>query len=349
MDEYRYCPVCGAEYSAKVLFCPDCFAMLVREEELQRPKSAPSNKRDGYYMYCPYCGAEYDPDTKECGDCFVKLVSAGELQKLRTQAEAQVKQSRQAVVYIAQNSAEAQEITELLQREGLQATVELVDTEAAGLTFTPGLIIQVVVPPAQQEKALFILQYVLSAPAGEPNAQEDISEKKRRLEAAIEAEEAGLPALEEFFGEAGELRRRSMDAALEFVEGVDVLINWVVRNCLEQELSHGLMRAVGEACRMLGEEEPEQATREFAPGLKNPDAWVRWNFCFALGRLGADPAIRHLVGALRDPDPEVRSEAIDQLYSLEGTDLGYDSDLEPEEQPEALARWQKLASEIDDM
>ena len=347
MEEYRYCPVCGAEYSVKVLFCPDCFTMLVREEELQRPKSAPSNKRVDQYMYCPYCGAEYDPDSEECSDCFVKLVSAGEFQRLRAKAEAKVEHSRKTVVYITQNKAEAQEIAELLQHEGLQAMVELIDTKATGLTFTPGWINHVVVPAAQEEKALFILQYALPASAGTPSAQEDLSEKKRRLEAAADAEEAGLSALEEFFGDAAELRRRAMDVALEFVEGADLLINWVVRNCLEQELSGGLMRAVSEACNLLGEEEPEQAAREFGQGLRSPDAWVRKNFCFALGKLSIDMVIPQLVSALYDPDSAVRSEAIDQLYSLEGTSLGYDSDLEPEEQNEALAKWKKLASRIE--
>lgn len=297
--------------------------------------------------YCPACGGKFDENIEYCPHCAMPLLSSRDLPEVSiTEGEAR---ENEVVVYVTGDLGEAGYVADMLGREGLDARVHSIDTEAAGLTFTPRTLLHVTVPSVQKEKALAILQFGLSSHAEEPGVREDLSEKKRRLEAAIEAEEAGLPALEEFFGDAVELQRQAMDAALEFVEGVDLLINWVVRNCLEQELPQGLMRAVGEACRLLGEEEPEQAAREFAPGLKNPDARVRRNFCFALGCLRDDPAIRHLVGALRDPDLEVRNEAMDQLYVLEGTDLGYDPDLEPEEQPEALARWQRLASEIDDM
>ena len=252
----------------------------------------------------------------------------------------------EAVVHVTVDLAEAEYIAEALSREGLSVQVYSIDTEATGLTFTPRTLLHVAVPVTHEERALSLLQFGLSVTKGETSSPEEFGLKKRRLNAAINAEEAGLSALEEFFGDTAELRQQSMDAALEFVEGVDLLINWVVRNCLEQELSGGLMRAVSEACNLLGEEEPEQAAEELAQGLKSPDAWIRKNFCFALGKLGIDLVIPQLVGALHDPDQEVRSEAIDQLYSLEGTSLGYDSDIEPEEQKEALEKWKKLASKI---
>jgi hypothetical protein len=297
------------------------------------------------FKYCPACGEEFEAYLDHCPHCATPLVDKDDLPEVNVvQGEAG---ENEAVVHITEDLGEAEYIAETLGREGLSVQVYSIDTEAAGLTFRPRTLLHIAVPTTQQERALSVLQFGLSAPRGESISPEEFNLKKRRLEAAIRAEEAGLPALEEFFGETIELRQQAMDSALEFVEGVDLLINWIVRNCLEQELAHGILRAVGEACRLLGEEEPEQAAREFAQGLKSPDAWSRRNFCFVLGKLGADLVIPPLVNALHDPDPAVRSEAIDQLYALEGTSLGYDSDLEPEQQSDALAKWKKLASRIE--
>jgi hypothetical protein len=297
------------------------------------------------YMYCPACGGEFEDNMEYCPHCAAPLVEKRDLPEVKI-ADGAASEG-EAVVYVSGDMGEAGQVAEALRREGLQVQVYSVNTRAAGLTFTPRTLLHVAVPAAQADRALSALRYGLSTQATDANLSEDLSKKMNRLEAAIQAEEAGLPALEEFFSDAPELRQRAMDAALEFVEGVDVLINWVVRICLEQELADGLMRAVGEACSLLGEEEPELAAREMAPGLKSPDAWVRKNFCFALGKLGADMSISLLVDALLDPSPEVRNEAMDQLYVLEGTSLGYDPDLEPEEQREALAKWRELASRLE--
>lgn len=297
------------------------------------------------YMYCPACGGEFEEAMQYCPHCAAPLVEKRDLPDVKI-IEGELREG-EAIVYISGDLSEAGYVTEALRREGLQAQVYSVNTRAAGLTFTPRTLLHVAVPAGQADRALSALRYGLSARPIEPNPSEGLAEKKRRLEAAIEAEEAGLPALEEFFSDIRELRQLAMDAALEFVEGVDLLIGWTVRICLEQELADNLMRAVGEACSLLGEEEPEQAAREMAPGLKSPDAWVRKNFCFALGKLGTDASVSLLVETLLDPSPEVRSEAIDQLYTLEGTSLGYDPDLEPDEQREALAKWRDLASGLE--
>jgi hypothetical protein len=297
------------------------------------------------YRYCPACGGQFEAYLDYCPHCATPLVDEDDLPGLRV-IEGEVGQN-EVVVHITADLGEAEHIALLLGQEGIPVQVYSIDTKAAGLTFTSRTLLHIAVPAAMEEKVVFLLQMRSSIPTGDKGPSPDQADKKRRLEAAIQAEEEGLAALEEFFAESDDLRQQAMDAALEFVEGVDLLVNWVARACLGQELAHGLMRAVGEACIMLGEEEPEQAVAGLAPGLQSPDAWVRKNFCFALGKLGADPAVPYLVSALRDPSPEVRNEAIDQLHFLEGTSLGYEPDLEPEEQLEALEKWQKLASRIE--
>jgi len=295
------------------------------------------------YKYCPRCGAEYDADIEECADCFVKLVSANELREAR--AGAQAEEPQEAVIHITGDQGEAGELARELQAEGISVRVDLIDTRAAGMTFRPGRIFHIVVPAEEEEKARFVLQYHLSA--GQPGCGlcEQDTEKTRRLETAIKGGEEWLPALAEFFGEASDLRIEALRAALEFEEaGRDLVAGWVIRICREHELQPGLMQAVGDACFMLGAEHPEWAAAELEPELVSGDSWVRKNFCFALGKLGTELAIPALVSALRDPDPQVRSEAIDHLYNFEHSDFGFEPDFEPAQQPEALARWEKLAS-----
>ncbi len=304
------------------------------------------------YKYCPRCGAEYDPGVEQCADCFAKLVSAEEMHRIREAAEESQKPS-DAVVHITGDSEEAEEIARALQEDGISARIDPVDTEAAGMTFRPGLIFHVAVPAEEEEKAHFILQYKLAATTqsqggatgdfGWHKTQEAVS----RLEAAMAAGEDGLAALAEFFGESAELRMEAVKAALEYEEaGRELVVEWVKKICREHELGPGMMQAVGDACFLLGAEHPEWAVEQLAPELMSPDVWVRKNFCYALGKLETELAIPFLVTELRDPNPEVRNEALDHLYNFEHTGFGFDPDLEPEEQPEALARWQKLAAEL---
>lgn len=68
------------------------------------------------------------------------------------------------------------------------------------------------------------------------------------------------------------------------------------------------------------------------------------------GRVGAAWAIAHmkkhrteamgaLIFLLDDPDAEVRSEAIEGLFSLEGKDFGFEPDAPPEKRAAAVERW----------
>lgn len=296
------------------------------------------------YRYCPNCGAEYDPDVEFCADCSERLVSFEEMQQLNIGKEE--KAPKETVVSMTWDQDHAAVLADVLNSEGIAAKVEVLDTEAAGLTFSQGWLFHVVVPTEEEEKALFILQDKFEGIQQEQPPQEEVLEKVRRLEAAITADEAGLPALVEFFGDVYELSHRAMKAAIEFEEGVVLLVEWVKKVCREAGLKPEGLRTVGDACLLLGQISPTFALEELSIELINPDAWVRKNFCFALGKLAIERVIPFLVSELRDPDSGVRNEAIDQLYSLEDTCLGYDPDLEPEEQPEALARWQKLADDL---
>jgi hypothetical protein len=319
----------------------------VNEEELQRPPEpvAKEGLAEQGYMYCPRCGAEYDSNIEECADCFIKLVSFEESQRLKQQEG----EPAEVVVHIVSNAQEAKEIVDLLKVEGLHsARVEAIDTKKEGMTFTPGWIFHVVVPVEHREKAQFILQFNLHEDwqaRGKSGVM--VQESLERLEAAIEAGEEGLPALVEFFGDFPQLRIEALKAALEHKEaGREMVVEWVRKRCRDGELRAGELGAVGDACFLLGAQYPEWAVRELEPGLASAEAWVRKNFCFALGKLGTELAIPCLVDTLRDPDSSVRNEALDQLYNFEHTDYGYDPDREPEEQREALEKWQELAADI---
>lgn len=343
-DEFKYCPVCGVKFDAGVGDCPECKSPLVSKEELQRPERVTDRGEEKGYMYCPRCGAEYDPGVKECGDCFAALVSFEERQRLKDQEEKEVPE--EAVVHITGSSEEANEIVSLLHARGMTARVEPVDTRKEGLTFTPVWMFHIVVPYEQEEKAQFTLQYTL-APGWQArgDSARRARETVRRLKAAIEAGEDGLHSLPEFFGEAAEVRIEAVKAALDFDEaGRELVSRWVIRLCREHELGPAELQSVGDACFLLGAHYIDETIEDFAPELMSPDSWTRKNFCFALGKLGSELVMPYLVAALRDPDAGVRSEAIDHLYSVQHTDYGYDPDLEPEEQPEAIARWQKAAS-----
>lgn len=298
------------------------------------------------HRYCPCCGAEYDPDIPECADCFVKLVIAGELPAARERL-LRAQQPNEAVVYLTHDLGEAQEIVHVLSLEGLTARVDSIDTRAAGMTFRPGWVYHVVVPAREREEAQLALQYGFPETQVSHASAQHVQEKARRLEMAIQGGEDGLGALAEFFGETGELRVEALKAALDCGEaGRELAAEWVKKMCREHELEPGELQAVGDACFLLGTQHPEWAVAELAPELMNGDAWVRKNFCFALGKLGTEKAVPYLVAALRDPEAQIRNEAIDQLYNFEHTDYGFDPDLEPEQQPEALAKWQKFASRI---
>jgi len=346
-NEYKYCPVCGKRYRAEVGDCPDCHAALVAEEELQRPPG-PAAKEDiaaQEYKYCPRCGAEYEKDVEECGDCFIPLVSFEESQRLMKEKE----EPAEVVVHIASSAEDATEIVELLKVEGVEsARAEAIDTKKKGMTFRPGWLFHVVVPVEDREHAQFILQFNLEDEwQARGRAGDMVRESLERLEDAIEAGRDGLPALVEFFGDFPQLRIEAVKAALEHGEaGRETVAEWIRKRCRESELRAGELGAVGDACFLLGAQYPEWAVSELEPGLASAEAWVRKNFCFALGKLGTELAIPCLVDSLRDPDFNVRNEAIDQLYNFEHTDYGYDPDREPEEQRKALEKWQGLAADI---
>jgi len=299
---------------------------------------------DGEYKYCPRCGAEYDKDIKECADCFVPLVSGLEYEDIK--ANKSDEKASSIVVHITGDPDEAGDIAAALGEEGIAAKVESVDTKAEGLTFRPGALFHVVVSAEDEEKAQFILQYkILPPPAAEPEDSLESGEAGERLERAIEAGAEGLDALVEFFGDEPSFRHDAVQAALELGDdGFDAVIEWVKKICEEGELGPGGFQVVGDACMFLANENCGRAAGEFAPGIESPESWMRKNFTFALGKLGCDAAVAFLVSALRDPAPEVRNEAIDHLYRIEQTDYGFDPDIEPERQPESLARWNDLAS-----
>ena len=306
------------------------------------------------YRYCPRCGAEYDAGSTECADCFVRLVGAGELERLRALGHAE--EPRETVIHIAASPQEAHEVAELLAREGLNARVERVNTRAAGLTFRPGWIFHVLVPAREKDRALEAARGGLpGVPASHADGEgrEDAAGEPAhgllsRLRGAIEAGETGLGALEEFFGEAQEMRLAAMKAALRLGEkGRDLVLDWVKKMCLEREFETAEMMPVADACRLLGERGARAAASEIGELLAAADAWIRRNACFALGKLGDRRCIPLLVSALRDPDTTVRAEVLDHLYTFEETDLGFNPDLEPQAQPEALARWEKLARGYD--
>jgi hypothetical protein len=296
------------------------------------------------YRYCPSCGAEYDEGVKFCADCSIELVSLSELRGMKATPE---EKPTEATVHIGGDGDEAREMTRQLTETAIDARVEEIDTEEAGLTFSSHKIYHVVVPAEHEERARFLLQQWYPEIYGwayAEDAAEADEEALKRLNAAIEAEEEGLPALVEFFGETPGLRGRAMAAAAEFDEGLELLLEWVKKTCREKHLEPLESSAVAEASRLLGLEEPQWAAGELARELVNPDWWARKNFCYALGKLQNDAVIPLLVLELKDPDSRVRSEAMDFLYTLMHTDYGYDPDREPEEQPEALVKWEGFAA-----
>ena len=72
-----------------------------------------------------------------------------------------------------------------------------------------------------------------------------------------------------------------------------------------------------------------------------PDDETRARAARAIARLHRHrpDALSVLVDLLEDPAIEVRSEAIEGLFSLEGEDLGYEPDASPEERARAVDRW----------
>lgn len=296
------------------------------------------------FKYCPVCGAEYDANIEKCADCFVGLVSARELEQMK---ESHQKGLAQTVIHITPDGEEAARLVGELQGTGLDASLEKIDAKAAGISFTRSRLYHVLVLADEEDRARFFMQQFL---AGLPRRQDNPATREEqeitaRLQAAVEAGEEGMYALPEFFGEHEKLHRIAMKAAVDLGEpGESVLMEWVKKTCTEEEMGPLELHAVADACGLLADSDPEWAVVELARELLSGDWWVRKNFCFALGRLASELAIPYLVTELRDPDPAVRNEAIDQLYNFEHTDHGFDPDLEPEQQPEALAKWQKLAS-----
>ena len=74
-----------------------------------------------------------------------------------------------------------------------------------------------------------------------------------------------------------------------------------------------------------------------------PDAVTRARAASALAALGRhhEKAVRVLVGLLEDESIDVRGEAIEGLFSLEGEDYGYEPDAPLEERRRAVARWRE--------
>jgi hypothetical protein len=338
--DYLYCPICRGKHEAVVEYCPHCVVKLVPLLELP-----PAQEQD--YKYCPKCGAEYDTTSDMCMDCFVPLVAPRSGVHRDHPLD---KRPGETLLHAAASREEAWTVAEQLQKEGIQdVRIEVLNDDSLDVLYakSEGYAYAILVPATQAERAKYILSSTpqRSDPAGSDD-NDLVSDLVSRLKAAIEAEEEGLPSLVEFFIETKEFRLRAMKAAVEFEEGITFLVEWVKKSCRREELQPLQLEAVADACRILGREEPEWALVELGRELMTGDAYARKNFCYAIGMLGIKKTIPYLVAELRDPDMEVRNEAMDQLYSFEHTDYGFDPDLEPEDQPGALARWQKIASQI---
>ncbi|MET0794429.1 MAG: HEAT repeat domain-containing protein, partial [Polyangiaceae bacterium] len=125
----------------------------------------------------------------------------------------------------------------------------------------------------------------------------------------------GLDALTEASLSSDEKLRDAAISGLPFIEGAQAI------GVLLTVARHASPRTRVAAMRALGHTAGEAGVREqLRSALADPDAWVRYYACQALGRLRDDASTPLIAALLNDDFGQVRVAAVEALAHLRGTD-----------------------------